>query len=168
MRPIKAKTLINKTAELSGFSEEDSKKIIDLYYKVIREFLSDLREPTLQLESLGNFYIKERKMCAEERRLNNMKVSVSKNIKKTLPSSPRQILNLNILRNIETKLERINNLSKMLEETKDKRALTIKKQIEFRENNKCLEESKEDNSGILEQDDRTETNSCGTTNQDLS
>ena len=142
MKPIKAKTLIPKTAELTGFSEEICTKLINLYYKDLREKLSDMTEPVMMSEKMGNFYLKEKKMTKREQSYIRMKEAIEK-----WKDGPRRQA---MLREIEMQLERITRNKEKLQQTRDKRTQVIQKQIELRESKTRLEEQKEDSTGLVE------------------
>ena len=142
MKPIKARTLIPKTAELTNFPEKTGETLITFYYKILRELLSNMEEPCIQVEKMGNFYLKERVMDFKERDYIRMRSYIEQwkdGIRKS-----------SILTNIDEQLERIRKNKEKIQKRKDKRTATIKRQHEFREANKCLEEQKEDTSGVLE------------------
>lgn len=68
MTPLKAKTLIPKTAVQSEFSEEVCKQVIELFYKHLREKLSSMSSKKIVVDNLGAFYCKERTMESTKRK----------------------------------------------------------------------------------------------------
>lgn len=167
MRPTKAKTLIPKTAELTGISEEDCKKVIDFYYKTVREHVTTLKEPFLCLEKLGKFYLLERKTAKtqsrDERLLNHFKkklIDAEEKGNKTFKVKE-------VIRQLEEHLSQIDHCQEVIMNNRDKLWNTIQKRHELRKNAVCLEESKEDTTGILEQDNRAEEDISRTENKDL-
>ena len=68
MTPQKAKTLIPKTAEESGFSEDVCKKVVEYFYKVLRDRLSNLDYKKIVIDNFGAFYVKERALESFRRR----------------------------------------------------------------------------------------------------
>jgi len=142
MKPIKAKTLIPKTAELTGFKEKTCEIVVAFYYKELRQKLSEMEEPCIQVEKMGNFYLKERVLDHKERDFLEMKESILK--------WPEGIRKTSILRNVEEQLERIARNKIKIQQRKDKRTATIQKQHEYRAAQIRLEEQSKDSSGVVE------------------
>jgi hypothetical protein len=59
LTPFKSKELLPKTAEILNIPEEECKAVIDFYYDKLRSSLSKLEFPSIDLEGLGKFYLKE-------------------------------------------------------------------------------------------------------------
>lgn len=142
MRPQKAKDLIPKVAELTEFPQKTCETLITFFYKQVREKLSTLEEPCLQIEKIGNFYLKEKKADKRIRTLLGMRAHIiewTDGIRKA-----------NMLREIDDQLQRLEKIENKIQLRKDKRALVIQKQHDVRAGKICLEKQAEDNTGILE------------------
>lgn len=114
MTPIKAKSLIPKTAQLTGFTEEQVTAVINFYYKYVREKLSNLDEIKIKLENFGDFYLKERATEREKAKCTNIKKYME-----LKPNSPRVEA---ILRNVTQQLERIKHVEELQEKDKEFKA----------------------------------------------
>lgn len=113
MTPIKAKTLIPKVAELTGYPLDVVEKLITFYYKVVRENLSELKHREIVIEKFGNFYIKERAFQKDETKFANIN-----NYLQDLPDSVRRET---LLRSAKAQLERLNNVRDLLDKNQQKR-----------------------------------------------
>ena len=60
MKPVKAKTLINKTAAQLDIPEEVLKRMVDFYYKQLRKSLSTFKGHRIWIAGVGYFYLKKR------------------------------------------------------------------------------------------------------------
>jgi hypothetical protein len=58
MQPIKAKELIPQTAHNLGLPEGEVGAVVKLYWKTVRQTLSSLPEPVIQIANLGEFQLK--------------------------------------------------------------------------------------------------------------
>ena len=62
MQPTKAKTLIPKTSEKSGYSEDICKKVVEFFYEDLQRRLSAMEYKKIVINGFGAFYVKERYM----------------------------------------------------------------------------------------------------------
>lgn len=85
MTPQKAKTFIPKTSEQSGFSEDTCKKVVEYFYKVLRERLSNLEYKKIVIDNYGAFYVKERTLESFKRRYLKILEHIAK-----YPEGPRK------------------------------------------------------------------------------
>lgn len=132
MTPTKAKKLIPKTAELTGFSEEIVNILVSFYYKQLREKLSYLQYPAIQVEGFGNFYIKEKALERTHQRYLRFENGLNNK-----PEGPRKE---SMSRDIVVQLERFERIKKLLEERKQKKEFVTLHQETYEEAKRNLEE----------------------------
>lgn len=65
MRPTKVKDLLPGFAMKMNRPVEEVSAVVSFYYKNLRSKLSSLTYPSVQIENLGTFYIKERALDSE-------------------------------------------------------------------------------------------------------
>lgn len=139
MTPLKAKSLIGKTSELTGIPEEACKAVIESFYKDLRASLSNLEHKQIIVEHFGVFYCKERTLDKYEKKHNNIIAYMEKK-----PNSFRTEL---IMRNSKEELEKITRIKNQYREDKERREFfflhknKIKEQeLKNEENTRNLEE----------------------------
>lgn len=65
MRPTKVKDLLPGFAMKMNRPVEEVSAVVSFYYKNLRSKLSSLTYPSVQIENLGTFYVKERALDSE-------------------------------------------------------------------------------------------------------
>lgn len=156
MTPTKSKSLIPKTVELTGFTEEQVLMVLEFYYKEVRAFLSNLTDTRIKLENFGHFYIKEREMQKYkekfQRILNWVQDKQEGARKESIIRNCEFILAR--ISDLEIKLQAINNTRYIAKQRKDeyintKNKESLERQVEDSEsNNKYTTEEAPDSSDV--------------------
>lgn len=118
MQPIKAKELIPQTAARLGLAESDVGAVVKLYWKTVRQSLSLLPEPVVQIANFGEFQFKhwelDEKIQTVSRTLQHLK--------------NREKVNTRAVEDLEKQLRLLNGMTAMLElETQRKQEVKTKR-----------------------------------------
>ena len=137
MTPQKAKNLLAKTAEQSGFSEEICKKVVLYFYKILRERLSALDYKKIVIDNFGAFYCKERGLEQHRRRYERILERIAE-----YPEGPRKE---RVTRWATEELEKVLRVQEQYNEDKEKKQFfrIHKQKLEDAQNTGSLEEQVE-------------------------
>lgn len=100
MKPIKAKDLIVTTALKNNLSVEIVNEIVKMYWKDIRNALSDLKAPRVHISNLGDFTLKHWTIEEQKKRMLKTLEYVKDN-----PKKEKMINQLNIKYNLICNVE---------------------------------------------------------------
>jgi hypothetical protein len=139
LTPRKAKTLIPKTAEQSGFPEETCSKVILYFYKVLRERLSSLEYKKILVDNFGAFYCKERALESFRRRYEIILERIAK-----YPEGPRKE---RVTRWATEELAKVLTIQGQYKEDKERRQFFMlhKETLQNEQDQENLEDQKGDN-----------------------
>lgn len=143
MNPIKAKSLLPKVAELTGYTLDQVTKTVDFYYKTLRSQLTEMDDPRVMIEKVGVFFVKERTMRKKEMQYTSML--------KHVEVKPEGIRKEAIIRNLKEKLEKIwKNLEKLQQQRQKRQFVFLhKKQYKDDKVKGSLAEQAENTSGDI-------------------
>lgn len=133
MTPQKAKTFLPRTAEQSGFSEEICKTVVNYFYKVLRERLSNLEYKKIVIDNFGAFYVKERALESFKRRYEKILEHIAK-----YPEGPRKE---RVTRWAESELAKVLEVQAQYKIDKDRKQF-------FRTHKKTLEDAKQNTESL--------------------
>lgn len=69
---IKAKSLIKKTANDLGLTEEEVNDVVDFYYEELRYRMENLSDSRIRVPKLGVFYVSKNKIVESLKKLNHI------------------------------------------------------------------------------------------------
>ncbi len=98
---------------------EEVQAVVSFYYKRVRQVLSNLNSPTVHIENLGNFYIKEKALDAYIEKCEGHVDALNNNIFKEYDSKV----------SYRTKLEMTKNMKTLLNEERGRRKEVIDKRF---------------------------------------
>ena len=105
MRPQKVKDIIPSFAMEMERPVEEVQAVVSFYYKKVRQVLSNLSSPTVHLENLGNFYIKEKALDKYIDKCTRYVDALNNNIFKEYDSKVSYRTKLDMTKNMKTLLE---------------------------------------------------------------
>lgn len=121
-----------------GRSVDEVEAVINFFYKTVRSNLSGLTFPTVHIPNLGNFYIKERALDEEIKKLTIFQDRLS----------DEDIKQYGIKREIKARITSLEKMKEMLNEERKRRVSVIQKRYGNKEqHNQNLEEQGSDSGG---------------------
>lgn len=138
MHPSKVRKLLPSFAMEMGRSVDEVEAVTNFFYKNLRSNLSGLTFPTIHIPNLGNFYIKERALDEEMKRMTIYMETLSDD----------DIKQYGVKRDIKNRLSLMQSIKDALNEERKRRVSVIQKRYGTKEqHNQNLEEQGSDTEG---------------------
>jgi len=134
MLPKNSKHYIKPTADKLDISTDLVDDAVSFYYSGLRKVLHEMKGPNIQVENLGSFKVKQSE-------LSKLTDKFNRHLNVLKPETFRQMA---VKKNIETKLKKVTNLQKIIDEEKVRKQNFMKTKNEQRNAKQNMEQPEGD------------------------